>query len=190
MNLSPKQKLYFVFMHFCLLPPGLSLFTRKTIVSEDLGYSVTANTSTASLGLFTDSNCLWSIWWKKYEISTLVSCMWYVKLWIKVPKLCISHWCVNLVKARGEQLIFVTDRYSISTCVCLAWLLSLSFVIASKIHTWKDSELLVRVRLSWRNGSNSFCFQLLLKKKGGIFILVLICSWWQTASTFSNSYYF
>lgn len=30
MNRNPKQKLYFVFMHFCLLPPGLSLFSRKT----------------------------------------------------------------------------------------------------------------------------------------------------------------
>lgn len=127
-NLNPKQS--------CILSSCISVCyllvylcsVGKPRISEDLGYSITANTSTASLGLFTDSICLWSICWKKYEIRTLVSCMWYVKLWIKVPKLCISHWCVNLVKARGEQLIFVTDRYSISTCVCLAWLLSLSIV--------------------------------------------------------------
>lgn len=160
---KPKPKAVFLCISVCYLLAYLCS-VGKPRVSEDLGYSVTGNTSTASLGLFTDSSCLWRICWKKYEISTLVSCMWHVKLWIKVPKLCISHWCVNLVKARGEQLIFVTDRYSISTCVCLAWLHSLSIVIASKIHAQKDSELLIRVCLSWRNGSNSFFFQLLLKK--------------------------
>lgn len=30
MNVKPKQKLYFVFMNFILLPPGLSLFSKKT----------------------------------------------------------------------------------------------------------------------------------------------------------------
>lgn len=163
MNLKPNQKPCFVFMHFCMLPPGHLCVVGKPGVPEDLGYSATANTSTASLGLFTDTSCLWSIYWKKYEICTSVSCLWFVKLWIKVPKLCISHWCVHLVKARGEQLIFVTDRYSISTCVCLAWLLSLSVVIASKIHIRRESESLVRVGLFWRNGGNSFLLSILIK---------------------------
>lgn len=90
---KPKTKAVLCLHAFCYL--AYLCIVGKPRVSEDLGYSLTANTSTASLGLFTDSSCLWSICWKKYEISTLVSCMWYVKLWIKVPKLCISHWCVN-----------------------------------------------------------------------------------------------
>lgn len=162
MNLKPNQKLCFVFIHFCTLPPGLPLYGRKT--QSIRGFGILCHCK--------HIYCItWAIHWlqlplkhllKKYEICTLLSCLWFVKLWIKVPKLCISHWCVNLVKARGEQLIFVTDRYSISICVCLAWLLSLSFVIASKIHIRRESESLVRVSLSWRNGGNSFLLSIFI----------------------------
>ena len=156
MNLNPDQKLCFVFMLCRMLPPGLPLYGRKT-------------QSVRGFGILCHCKHIYRITWAfhwlqlplkhlltKNEICTLISCLWFVKLWIKVPKLCISHWCVNLVKARDEQLIFVTDRYSIRACVCLAWLLSLSLVIASKIQTWIESESLVRVSLSRRNGGISF----------------------------------
>lgn len=160
---TPKSKAVFCLCDFCMLPPGLPPPGRKAL-------------SIRGFGIFCHCKHIYcialAVHWlqlplkrllKKYEICTLVSCLWFVKLWIKVPKLCISHWCVNLVKVRGEQLIFMTDRYSISACVCFAWLLSLSVVITSTIHIWGESESL-SVGLSWRNGGNSFLLSVFIWK--------------------------